>query len=270
MKSPLSHLFDLGYMDSLSRADTRLHRADPRAKALTVGAFLIAVVSFPPHAVSGLVPLVVFPLVWMRQGRVPADYLLHKLLLAAPFVLLVAGLNPWLDRAPIALGLGGTLAAGWFSFGSILLRFTLTVSAALLLLASTGIYSLCAALEALGLPRLFAMQILFLYRYLFVLMEEAARLARAALLRAPGARHIPWRAYRPMLGHWLLRTIDRAQRIHLAMCARGFQGHFPGSTPLRWTRADTAMAAGWASFFLLARCVPLARWSGRALLELFA
>ena len=75
------------------------------------------------------------------------------------------------------------IGCGWISFASILLRFTLTVTAALTLIATTSFTGICMALEKMGCPRVFALQLLFLYRYLFVLVDEASRLIRARALR---------------------------------------------------------------------------------------
>jgi len=56
------------------------------------------------------------------------------------------------------------------SFLSIMLRFTLTVASALLLVATTGFNGVCLALDTLGAPKAFVVQLFFLYRYLFVLV----------------------------------------------------------------------------------------------------
>ena len=68
-------------------------------------------------------------------------------------------------------------------------------------------------------------QLLLLYRYIFVLGDEARRMAQARRLRSFGRRGMGWRVYGQMLGQLLLRTFARAQRIYLAMKARGFDGN---------------------------------------------
>ena len=129
------------------------------------------------------------------------------------------------DRPRADAGAGGVaISVGWVSFASILLRFALTVSAALLLVAGTGMHPLCAALGRLGVPRVFTVQLLFLHRYIFVLAGEAdahGHRARAARRRA---RAHALAVYASLLGHLLLRAFERARRIHLAMLARGFDG----------------------------------------------
>jgi cobalt/nickel transport system permease protein len=73
-------------------------------------------------------------------------------------------------------------------------------------------------------------------------------------------------AYGPMLGHLLLRAFERAQRIHHAMLARGFDGELRSLRALRWSTRDTVFVAGWSAFFLLVRLVDLPQWAGRVLL----
>ena len=54
---------------------------------------------------------------------------------------------------------------------------------ALILIAVTGFNAVCLALDKLGTPRVFVVQLVFLYRYMFVLVDEAARMVRARSLR---------------------------------------------------------------------------------------
>ena len=198
-------------------------------------------------------------------AEVPAAPIVRKLALAAPFAVMVGLFNPWLDLAPRPLWGDVTLASGWWSFASILLRFVLTVGAALVLVAGTGIFALCEALARLGAPRLFTVQLLFLWRYAFVIGDEAARMDRARTLRSAG-RRATLRSHAPLLGHLLLRALDRAVRIHRAMAARGFDGELRSLHALRWQARDTGFVLGWCAVFVLLRAVDLPQWIGTALL----
>jgi cobalt/nickel transport system permease protein len=259
-------LRDLRSLDALAARDTPLTRLDPRAKVVTTLAFIVAVVSFDRYAVAALLPLAAFPVALAVLGEVPAAPLLRKLLLAAPFAVLVGLFNPLLDRVPM-LGFGElTVTAGWVSFASILLRFALTVGAALVLVAGTGMHTLCVALARLGVPQVLTAQLLFLFRYAFVLGGEAARMATARDLRS-GGRALVLSAYGPLAGHLLLRAFERAQRIHWAMLARGFDGELRSLRTLRWATRDTIFVLGWCLFFLLVRLLDLPQALGRLLLR---
>lgn len=246
--------FDFGYLDALSAQETPVHRLDPRVKVATTLLFVVAVASFGKYAVLPLLPFALFPVALAAVGGVPFVYLGRRLLLALPFVLLVGAFNPLLDRSRIVVG-PLTLAGGWLSFASILLRFALTVSAALVLVAVTSFHGVCAALERLGLPRPLVTQLLVLYRYVFVLLEEAVRMERARALRSFGRRGGGLRIVGSLLGTLLLRVWGRAERIHMAMLARGFFGTFHFQRPLRLTARDLAFVAGWAALFLAFRLV---------------
>jgi cobalt/nickel transport system permease protein len=143
---------------------------------------------------------------------------------------------------------------------SIVLRSVLTISAALVLVAVTGIHGICAALERLGVPRALVTPLLVLYRYLFVLTGEAARMERARSLRSFGRRGHELSLAGPFLGTLLLRTWSRAERIHLAMLSRGFTGAFRFGSSLSFGLAASLFAGGWISLFVLFRLfdVPLA------------
>jgi cobalt/nickel transport system permease protein len=181
---------------------------------------------------------------------------------AAPFALVIGIFNPLLDQAVMVhLGPVG-ISGGWVSFASIMIRFTLTVSAAFILIAGTGLNAVCLALDKLGAPRIFVMQLLFLYRYIFVLTEEALRMVRARALRAFDGRGLGFGSYSSMVGHLLLRTLERARRIHLAMLSRGFAGKIHLLRPLHLHAGDVVFFLGWSTLFVLLRLFNLSQWWG--------
>jgi cobalt/nickel transport system permease protein len=256
-------LFEIGALDQLAGQDTPVHRLDPRAKLITTLGFIVTVVSFNRYELSALVPLILYPVSLAAAGNFPTSYLVRKLLIASPFALLVGLCNPILDRTPMFLVDGVSISAGWISFASIALRFCLTVSAALVLVGVTGFTTVCMALGRLGMPRIFTVQLLFLYRYIFVLTEEGLSMARARALRSFKRRGMGLRVYGYMLGQLLLRTMSRAERIHQAMLCRGFDGEIRLSRDFRFRSRDVVFAAGWLMFFGVARYLNLSQLLGR-------
>ena len=216
--------YDLGRLDTMAGLDSPIHRLDPRLKVLTTLIFIVYVVSFGRYEVVRLLPFFLFPVILVALANLPPGYLLWKLVIVSPFVLCIGIFNPILDRE-ILLQLGPVgVSGGWLSLLSIILRFTLTVGAALLLIATTGLPAICMALEKLGMPRIFVVQLLMLYRYIFVLIEESIRMIRAYTLRSFSYRKLRYEIFKQLLGNLLLRTLNRAQRIHMAMLSRAFTG----------------------------------------------
>lgn len=254
-----SGLYQLGRIDQLATADTPIHRIDPRAKVLTTMVYLFCVVSFGKYELLQLLPFAIFPIVLASEGRVPFGYLGTRLLIASPFALFIGVFNPLIDTAVIGQIGGIGVTAGWVSYVSIMLRFTLTVSAALVLICTTGMTNVCMAIERLGVPDVLSTQLLFLYRYIFVLAEEVLTISRARSLRSFGDRGMGLRVYGQILGQLLLRTYARAQRIYNAMLCRGFDGRVRTMRILKLNTRDYAFIMGWSALFLVFRLfnVPL-------------
>lgn len=261
--------YEIGHLDSLAAADTPLHRLDPRAKLLTTALFIICVVSFGKYEISRLLPFFIYPALLIGLGNLPLGFLFRKLLLVSPFIIFIGIFNPWLDRT-VLLQLGAiNITGGWISFASLLLRFTLTVGAALILIASTGFATFCMALEKLAAPRIFAVQLLLLYRYLFILISEAIRMKRAHALRAFNHQTaITFKVFLQMMGNLLLRTIDRATRIHMAMLSRAFTGELRTVREFNFGGREFLFMTGFSSLFLLLRLTDIIDLPGRFLMEI--
>jgi len=195
-------------------------------------------------------------------GHIPMRELIKKILVAAPFALVIGIFNPFMDRHP-ALAVGPiAITGGWLSFASIMLRFVLTVWAALALVACTGMFRLAAGLEQLGIPRVFVVQLLFLYRYLFVVADEGARMTRSVDLRAGGKNALRFRVYGSLVGHLLLRSMDRAERVYRAMVSRGFDGEIRVMRQSSFRVSDWCFVCGCLACFIAGRTWNLAAGIG--------
>ena len=263
----LRNYIEVGRMDELGRSDSFLHRIDARGKIITTVVFIVVVMSFKRYDVAALVPLFLYPFVLLALGRLPVGYIFRKVAITAPFAFFVGMFNPVMDSQPFMMIGAWSISGGWLSFFSIMLRFILTVSVALILVASTGIYRLCAGLESMGVPRVFALQLLFLYRYFFVIADEGLRMMRSFEMRSDGGGAMKLGVYGSLAGHLFLRSIDRAQRIYRAMAARGFEGDIRLMQPPALRLSDALFLAGWIGFFLIARWTDLSNIIGKWILE---
>jgi cobalt/nickel transport system permease protein len=259
----------MGRLDRLSYGDTFVHRLDPRVKVIATILFLFTVISFPKYEVVALVPLFLFPVLLMTIGEIPILFILRKVLLVSPFAIFLGVFNPLLDAGTVAVISGIPVSAGYLSFLSILLKFTLTVSVALLLIATTSFPGVCHALRRLGFPALFVSQLLFLYRYLFVLMEEAMRIIRARDMRSFGTRGTGMKVFVRLIGVLFLRTVDRAERVYYAMLSRGFQGDIPSLKRSRMVLPDLVFLSIMIATLWVFRFFPITEGIGRVAQEWF-
>ena len=252
MANIMNSLYNMRLLDDLARQETVIHKLHPLIKLLTTVSYLTVVVSFDRYDVGALLPLFLYPVIVFALAEIPVKPILLRILLVSPFIIGIGILNPFFDHQIYMLG-GREISRGWITFLSILIKSGLTVTAALLLISTTGMDQLAGALRMLRIPRIFVLQLLLTYRYIAVLMEEVARTLRAYSLRAPGQKGVHRSAWGSLAGQLILRTIDRAQRIYEAMCLRGFTGEYytGGFKEIRvW---DLAYLAGWVLFFAAAR-----------------
>ncbi len=260
---------NIGFIDTLAYKDSPIHRLDPRAKLISTLLFIVLVVSFDEYEISGLIPFIIYPIFLIALGNLPLRYLLKKMLLVSPFAIMIGIFNPFFDQK-IILTVGDVgISGGWVSFMSIMLRFVLTVSATLTLIACTGFNAVCLALSKMGVPKVFIMQLLFLYRYIYVLMEEGIRMIRAKSLRSFSDERTSMKVFVSMLGNLLLRTLDRAQRIYQAMTCRGFDGEIRLTKPLKIGLREVFFLFFWSSLFIVMKLYNLPHLLGLLVKEIF-
>jgi cobalt/nickel transport system permease protein len=260
--------FNLGRLDRLSYQDTIVHRLDPRAKVVCTLLFLFTVISFPKYEIAALMPFFLFPVLLATLGDIPIGFLLKKIVIVSPFAIFIGIFNPLLDTRIVAVIAGVPLSAGWLSFLTILIKFTLTISAALLLIATTSFPGICHALRRLGVPAVFVSQLLFLYRYLFVLSEEAMRLVRARDMRSFGNRGSSTKVVARLIGALFIRTVERAERIYSAMLSRGFSGDIPSVKQHRFRLNDGLYISTTLVFLAVFRFFPVTDMLGRFIQEI--
>jgi cobalt/nickel transport system permease protein len=218
-----------------------LHRRDPRSKTLALLVFLVLVATTTRSLpVLGAVyfMLLCASLVLARLPFFPA---LARAAVVVPFTIAFA-LVTWLAGDP-ARGL------------ALIAKSYLSALGVLILVSTTALPELLRGFEMLGVPRFILMIGQFLYRYLFVISHEAQHMRAAAASRGGGARSLSkrdrFRAAAGALAVLFARSYARAENIHQAMLARGFQGHFHLLAMRQFGWAD-------AAFLAIATALPVA------------
>lgn len=229
---------NLGYLDRLSYRDSIVHRIDSRGKVLMTLLFVTLVISYPKYEVVSLLPFFIFPVLLLTLSDTPFLYIFKRVLFVSPFAIFIGIFNPLFDPATVMISENVTISAGWISFLSIMIKFVLTISAALILIATTSFPGVCRAMNRMGIPSLFTSQLLFLYRYIFVLAEETMRMVRARDMRSFHQRGSGIRTVGRLIGILFIRTVERSERIYNAMLCRGFHGTYPSMRESRFRMTD--------------------------------
>ena len=239
-------------LDQFAAGKTAVHRLDPAGKTVATLAVILGTVLVGRDHFLPLVPLAAALAAYHAAGRTPIAYTLKRLLVVSPFALAVVVLFPILEpgRPVWTFGLGpwtvNVTEEGLVRAGHLAAKFLLSAWATLLLLATTRFQDVLQGLARLRVPRAFVVQLAFLYRYLWILMDEVMRMRQARAARDGGLG--PWRVRFQsgvgVLGVLFLRTYDRAERIYWAMAARGFDGRLHAPIQSRMQGKDWLFVAG--------------------------
>jgi cobalt/nickel transport system permease protein len=202
------------FVDRYGALDSPLHALDARTKIVGFVALTAALLALPPGRVAPLAAMFVLVAALLGVSQIPLGYVVRRSLVLLPFVALAA------------LGAGRHALDG--GLAALLARSLLALAILVLLANTTRFPELLGGLRRLGCPRVLALNLGFLYRYLFVLTEEVLRMRQARDCRRV-RRAAPLEEMRllgGMLGSTLVRSFERAERMHQAMLSRAFAGEF--------------------------------------------
>jgi cobalt/nickel transport system permease protein len=235
------------FLDPYRPLTSPIHALDARVKFVLTMTFILTA-SLTPIA-AWPVYILLFALILSVEilSGLGIGYVFKRAALALPFALAALPLIFTIQgQALFSLPIGPwTLTAsveGLERFVSVALKSWLSVQAAIVLAASTQFPELLQAMRAVGIPRLLVSMFGMMWRYTFVLVDEALRLVRARAARSgqlavSGHLHAPgtinrsggsvlWRARVTggMAGNLFLRAFERSDRIYVAMLSRGYDG----------------------------------------------
>ncbi len=231
-----------------------IHELDPRLKIVLTILFIVSNVFLPDGSwwAFGVAWLAVMGVTTL--ARVPWSYILKRSLIAVPFTLAAVTVIFTLPGETVgSFQLGSwtftATDAGLLRFGSIFVRGWLSVQMAFLLTATTQFPDILHGLRHLRVPSILVSIISFMYRYLFVLADEAGRLIRGRAARSASmqgqksGRSITWRAKvaGSMIGQLFIRSMERSDRVYNAMLARGYSGEMLTMNPHKMMGQDWAI-----------------------------
>jgi cobalt/nickel transport system permease protein len=241
------------YIDKFAYQDSPFHRLDSRVKFVIVLLFTALVISLPRTSFSILACFAVGPFTALVLAKIPLKFAFKHILLVSPFIVVLALSCPLYDRTALTIAFGPFVwqsTVGWMRCFVILGKFTVTMLALIAMVSTTRFGDLLVGLQKLGLPKLLVIQLGFLYRYIFVLIDRAHHILRARAgrkLRNLGFRQ-ELKITASMLGSLLVRSLDTAENINIAMQARGFNGSWRTLSKLQIRRADVLFILTAAAF----------------------
>jgi len=190
-------------------------KLDARAKLASTLCALFLVASTPFAAWNAFAAYGAVTLLLLVFSGISVRPVVTRVLTGIPFILLAVLLM--------------SLTQGWERGITILLKGTLALILLSLLILSTEISSLIGAIRKLGAPEVINLIAAMMLRYVAMLTEEFQRMSRARSARAgaPLSGIALFQIHGNQAGLLLVRSWERAERIHNAMLSRGFTGTMP-------------------------------------------
>ncbi|MFC2072604.1 cobalt ECF transporter T component CbiQ [Chloroflexota bacterium] len=246
------------FLEQYSDLNSFIHKLDPRTKLITTMAFILAVALTPPNQWQAFITYFFLIATLMFLSKVPALYILKRSLVIMPFVLMIAIFVPFFKDGEVAgsyniwLWQVSVTYNGLQVLWNILAKAWLSILSLILLTSTTKITNLLMGLEQLHLPRVMVMILSFMYRYIFVLVDEVMRMKQARDSRNFGGSKL-WqlRTIGNMIGTLFIRSYEQSERIYAAMLARGFDGHSRTVNHLELRLADTYFGVSFSIVIVL-------------------
>ena len=237
----------------LASGDSIIHKLDPRTKLVSVLLFSMVV------AAAGRFPVLLWalalglliagtarvPVIELCRRLIPVNLLMIFLWLFLPFTF--QG-EPLFYLGSLAVTREGVLYATRISIKSNAMMLMLIA-----LVASTPIFTLGHAMHALRLPPKLVHLFFFTFRYIHVMYREYLRLVNSMKIRGftPRNNLHTYRTVAYMVGMLLVRSFDRAHRVHNAMLCRGFKGNLYSLSKFSLNKRDVASLILMATVMLI-------------------
>ncbi|KJJ84457.1 Cobalt ABC transporter CbiQ, permease subunit [Candidatus Omnitrophus magneticus] len=233
------------YLDKYSYIKSPIHRLDARVKTITFLIFILFIIfTAPDYYLSFLIYGLILSIL-ITLSKIPLRFVVTKTLVLVPFVLMIAVFIPFFKQGEILAefsfyGMKAEITgAGLIMFWAVIIKAYLSMLCVILLISTTVFTSFLKALEKLYMPKVFIMIMSFMYRYIFIILDELMKMNQAKLAR--GAKNRGWfnvKVLSNMLGVLFVRAYEKGENVYLAMNARGFQGDIRTLEQFRITKFD--------------------------------
>ncbi len=231
------------FIDYYAQADSIIHRLDARTKMLIALAYTIALISINKYQLAQFIPMTILPFAWITLAGIPWKFVFKQILISSPFIITVIIFTPLFDKSTHNITLFNTtysIPGGYIVAANLLLKYLLGITTLVGLASTTRFEQILLALRKFHLPEILTIQLAFLYRYLFELIEQAHQMLRARNARTVGSLPISAKikSARTILATLFIRSYEASKQIFLAMQARGYNGQIKTFRQLNFKPAD--------------------------------
>lgn len=203
-----------------------LQRLDPRIKIIIV--LLFSVLTAVSQKFTVLLLAFSISLIAILAGHIPLKELIKRLIPVNTLILFLWLFLPFTFKGTTLFTLfGWPITREGIEFAAMIsVKSNVIMLILIALILSTPIVTIAHAMHELKVPKKIVHLFFFTLRYIHVIHNEYTRVLNSMKIRSfkPKTDFHTYRTYAYMIGMLLIRSLDRAQRVHNAMKCRGFNG----------------------------------------------
>ncbi len=245
------------FLDHHREGDSLVHRLDPRLKIFLLLSYIFMVVSLPFDSGYRLFLFGSVPLALALLSRVSLPHYASKLLKIYPMIFFITFLLPFLPvsgEQAVTLGPLKIYPTGLNKFLVINTKSVFSIWISIIMTTTTEFNQFLKGMETLRFPTLVILILSFMYRFIFLLIDEAERMLMAFQSRYVHLSVLTRLKYLAQeIGVLFIRTFERSERVYQAMEARGFQGKIYSLSHFRWKGLDSAVLVLFSVALILLR-----------------
>lgn len=221
------------HAEKLPLTSSFVSELDPRVKILSVIYFIffINVSGSDSRLNFYLFGLILLPLVFL--SKISLSVFVKRYLIALPLLIIIIALLPFSKEGKEIFSLNFKFAhlcitdLGLKSFSNVFIKSFLSISSLIIVSATTSFPDAIKALKALKVPLMIIIILSFMYRYLYLMIEEVRKMKMAIDARDFGRnRIIRFRALAGSIAVFFLRSYERSESVYYAMVSRNFNKNY--------------------------------------------
>lgn len=199
------------FIDTYADLNTPLHKLNAKVKVIFLFIFLLLIIFSPIRYIALFLLYGLAVIVLIYLSKVPISFIFKRVIEIAPFIIIISVSSLFKKQ-------------GYILFLNCLTKAILAIVLILIVSSTTKFNHLLEALRQLKIPQLFIHLLSFMYRYSFLLEDQFLRASRAYESRNINNKNNfkKVKILSNILGTIFIRTYERAERLYLAMCARGY------------------------------------------------
>lgn len=241
MKDISYSIYNIRKIDELSKKDTIIHDLNSTVKIIVTIIYVVMVLSMKSFDIYKVIPAILYPVSIFIFAKINPIDIFKKAIFVLPVVICISLVNLMINFSYVEF-----IKSCLMSFKCIC-----TVIGALLFIVTTGMTRFSTGMRRFRISKIITTQILLLYRYIVYMMEELLKIKTAYTLRSCGKKKMKINDWGLVMGHMLLKSIDKSENVYGAMVLRGFDGEFHDTRDNKLNLIDISYLIFWSAIFIL-------------------